>query len=322
MLWGDRMLHDVLRRIIVATLLVIGTPIAAYSNPQAPNETDQGEEPQKTPIQCQHYAYRYQSYLCRPPLVVQVIPAEQSAEKISLAAAERQEKSAADQANLFFVGMSAIATALMVVVGGLQVGLFVWQLRLFRRSLGDTRIAAEAARDSAITGRTSMIGSNRAYVHYNGCRWISHPDGTTEKYFWRIRPKWTNAGNTPTRKLRVRVSYDLRDDPLPDDLILGYGNSIDVPTTIPPGSEIESNPYDIYAEDIDKIMKGQKYFYFWGIATYYDVFDPLKMHTTKFCCTLTNVTGNVFKGFDEKTNPVHMIFAFHHRHNCSDEDCL
>jgi hypothetical protein len=40
-------------------------------------------------------------------------------------------------------------TFLLVLVGMLQLGLFAWQLTLIRKSMTDTRIAADAARDAA-----------------------------------------------------------------------------------------------------------------------------------------------------------------------------
>jgi hypothetical protein len=40
-------------------------------------------------------------------------------------------------------------TFVLVVVGVLQLGLFAWQLTLIRKSLTDTRIAADAAKDAA-----------------------------------------------------------------------------------------------------------------------------------------------------------------------------
>jgi hypothetical protein len=40
-------------------------------------------------------------------------------------------------------------TFLLVVVGVLQLGLFAWQLTLIRKSLADTKVAADAAKDAA-----------------------------------------------------------------------------------------------------------------------------------------------------------------------------
>ena len=46
-------------------------------------------------------------------------------------------------------------TFLLVVVAGAQVALFVWQLWLIRESLDDTKIAAEAAKESADAAKNS-----------------------------------------------------------------------------------------------------------------------------------------------------------------------
>jgi|SRR5581483_9149365 hypothetical protein len=57
-----------------------------------------------------------------------------------------------------------------------------------------------------------MIASERAYVHLNQIRWISHRSTKDDRIFWRIRPQWINSGNTLTRRLRVYVHYELRDN--------------------------------------------------------------------------------------------------------------
>jgi hypothetical protein len=53
-----------------------------------------------------------------------------------------------DAAGFFTLGL--------VVVGGIQVGLFLWQLRLIRESLDDTKIAADAAKEAADVAKESL----------------------------------------------------------------------------------------------------------------------------------------------------------------------
>lgn len=69
------------------------------------------------------------------------------------------------------------------------------------RSLSDIATQAKAARDSADIAELSMVAGERAYVHFSGCRWISHGDIHDGHIFWSIRARWINAGNTPTRGL-------------------------------------------------------------------------------------------------------------------------
>jgi len=120
---------------------------------------------------------------------------------------------------------AGLFTFWLAVFAGAQALLFLWQLWLIRESLNDAKIAAEAAsegakaaRESADTAKLAMVSESRAYVYYNGCRWISHRDIGNGHIFWRIRPCWINSGNTPTRQMRVYVHYELLDAELPPDL--------------------------------------------------------------------------------------------------------
>src|SRR5262245_37547653 len=106
-------------------------------------------------------------------------------------------------------------TFMLFGVGAIQVFLFVWQLWLIRESLDDAKVAADAAkegadaaRESAETAKASMVASNRAYVLFNGCRWISHRQDDLSPVFWRIRARWINSGNSPPRNLRVYAHYE------------------------------------------------------------------------------------------------------------------
>jgi hypothetical protein len=221
-------------------------------------------------------------------------------------------------------------TLWLVIVGGSQLVLFWVQLSLIRESLTDAKIAADAAkhgaiaaRDSADTAKLSMVASDRAYVYHNGIGWISHRDTGQNRTFWRIRPMWINGGNTPTRRLRVFIGYVLRDTPLPDDYPFtpDPGVVFHPAAMAPKGGVIGSGTYDLWGDDLLAASRGTKFFYVWGIARYRDVFPNSVEHITKFCVQATNISGDPLIGFDEKTNPLEIIFAGYHRHNCADEDC-
>jgi hypothetical protein len=226
-------------------------------------------------------------------------------------------------------------TFLLVIVGGAQLLLFVWQLWLIRESLDDARIAADAAkesadaakigaqatRDHADIARVGMIASERAYVHHSGFRWISHRDPADDHVFWRIRPRWINGGNTPTRQAYVYVQYEFRDNELPPDFAFVPPPFIPIPALMGPKGIVESGHWDLNADDLKAIRDGKKHFYVWGIARYRDVFPGTPVRITRFCAFIDAVTGNPFDEWDEKTNAVEIRFATYHRHNCADEDC-
>jgi hypothetical protein len=54
-------------------------------------------------------------------------------------------------------------TALLVLVGGLQLALFFWQLVLIRESLDDAKLAAEAAKDSAEAAKLQATVAENAF---------------------------------------------------------------------------------------------------------------------------------------------------------------
>jgi hypothetical protein len=226
-------------------------------------------------------------------------------------------------------------TAWLVIVGGIQVALFIWQLWLIRKSVNDAKVAAEAAKDSAEaakegaragresadTAKLAMVASNRAYVHFNGCRWISHRRDDNGLVFWRIRPRWVNSGNTPPRSLQFYVHYELLDAPLASDYSFTPVSLPRRPALLPPAGEIESEPRDFWGTDLVAVRNGTKFLYIWGTAKYRDIFPGTPEHITKFCVFAKSITGDPTAPWDATTNIMDIAFSTYERHNCADEDC-
>ena len=188
-------------------------------------------------------------------------------------------------------------------------------------SIAAAKAAADAAKDSAETSRTSMIAGDRAYVHFNGCRNISHPsDQIGGPLIWRIRPGWINSGNTPTRNLRIYVKYEILSEPLPLDYQFTPVFSGDYTATIAPRSLFESTSYDLLGTDLTAVKNGSKLIYVWGVANYNDVFPDTPDRTTKFCIRAANVTGNPNVEYGTG-NAVEIDWMIYGRHNCADDEC-
>lgn len=253
------------------------------------------------------------------------VPYEQSAGKLdSNVAKHPTEESWAEWATADPVAAFTLA---LVLVAAVQAGLFIWQLGYMRISLQDAKGASESARDSAkalqagtVISKLSMISGERAYVHFNGCRWISHPDHSG-RIFWRIRPTWFNSGNTPTRNLRIYVHYELLDKPLGAEYKFIQLNSPRKPVTLYPKSGIESQPRDVYGGDLLDVKDGKKYLYVWGVARYNDVFPDTAEHMTKFCVVATNLSGDPLRSWHATDNNFDIAFAGFDKHNCADEEC-
>jgi hypothetical protein len=216
----------------------------------------------------------------------------------------------------------------LVVIGVGQALLFFVQLRYMRQGMEDAttsaraaRDGAHAARDSADVSKLAMTAGQRAYVHYHGCRWISHVSTVDGSIFWRIRPCWTNAGNTPARKTKVYAHYELLDAPLPDDYPFQPDSVTAVEGMIAAKGLIESGPRDIAGTDLLDVAEGRKHLYIWGTITYRDVFPDTPERITKFCVFASNITGDPKLAWDATTNQFDMAFMGYARHNCMDEDC-
>ncbi|NOS76923.1 MAG: hypothetical protein HOP35_03155 [Nitrospira sp.] len=231
-----------------------------------------------------------------------------------------QENTAINQSEDSFIEKAFAPSTLagwgQTVVAALGL-LVIWlTLRAIREQV-------EANKESVDIAKLSMEASQRAYLHFGGCRWISHPDNRDGHIFWAIRTRWVNSGNTPTRKLCFRIHFDLRSDELPADF--GFtedSQAPDVPALVYPKGEIIVGIFHINGDDLVAISQGKKHLYVWGCAKYRDVFPGTKEHITKVCLFARNITGDPMLPWDEKTNPVDIVFASYHRHNCADEDCV
>jgi hypothetical protein len=210
----------------------------------------------------------------------------------------------------------------MALIGTIQAGLFIWQLILLRKGTEDSKIAAEAAKESADISRVAMISTERAFVQLNTFRWISHRDSESSKIYWRIHPIFTNTGNTPTRKMKLRVKFEIRDSELPEDFDFSVKDGDKISQTLlAPDCVIEGMSIDIWGSDLLKISRREKFFYVWGLVEYNDVFKGTPIHITKFCNTITMVTGDPNLPFHAENNIFGMAFTIYHKHNCADEDC-
>lgn len=182
--------------------------------------------------------------------------------------------------------------------------------------------SAKTADDTFKISKLTMEAGNRAYVQYERVTYVSHMIGVPGQLFWRFRAHWTNSGNTPTRQLLSYVNVEIRDTPLPDD----YAFAIDpavvrIPTFIGPKAAIVSAPKDISADDLLAVQQGTKHLYVWGVVNYRDVFPDTPDRVTRFCIHAVAVMGFPRLEWNQDTNKVDIVFLFHSRHNCQDEDC-
>ena len=219
-------------------------------------------------------------------------------------------------------------TLWLVIIAGGQLILFFWQLILIRESLNDTKLAAEAAKASADAARDSVneakfsnAARDRAYVHFNGCRYISHRSDELSPVFWRLRPRWINSGNTPPRNLRIYTHYELLEHPLPNDYEFTPEEHQPTSALLAPKAELEGGFRDIDGADLVAVKEGRKFLYVWGDARYRDVFPYTPERVTKFCAFARVVTGDPTAPWHSERNKMEIAFGVYERHNCADEEC-
>lgn len=133
---------------------------------------------QKNPISSKKKSPKDQRGTEEMPLVIKGMPTEKTPEQAAEDRKERDIKTAIDRELASYTGWQAIFTLVLIVVGIFQLGLFIWQLWLIRKSLADTKVAAQAAKinaDAALEQAKAITLSERAYVR------MSHtPPGLTQ----------------------------------------------------------------------------------------------------------------------------------------------
>jgi hypothetical protein len=176
--------------------------------------------------------------------------------------------------------------------------------------------------------REAFTSDKRAFVFASGLNYVYEPraDGL---YNWRIRPLWSNTGETATKKLKILTGYELRDNLLPEDFKfedrIGPGGGFLGPKTTAHGGQI---PYlgepALTPEDLSAISKGSKFLYMWGWVRYYDIFPGTAEHLTRFCWMIfPNGDPLAFKPGIPPPNPGSLTFDNLHMSfgNCADEEC-
>jgi hypothetical protein len=175
-------------------------------------------------------------------------------------------------------------TLLLVLVGAIQAGLFVWQLGLIRKGLADTKEAADAAKESTQTANASLALSRqtaehqlRAYVMVDKAVTVNFGPKPTAQVVIK------NFGATPAYGFTIWTVVDVATDPIdgPPEPPTG---AVEAKGDLGPGSFVhtwDTSERVIPVEEIQAVQDGRAGFYVFGKAAYKDVFG--KEHSTKFC---------------------------------------
>lgn len=217
---------------------------------------------------------------------------------------------------------TAFFTGALVVVGGVQAVLFLWQLDLIRRSLADTQEAAGAAKLSAeIANKTLRLSKEtaerqlRAYVSIKELGKNAVSDNNTKTIIgWSFHIVWQNTGATPTRDMLTHTSIRFEESGIPEgyrfpDMWIIRKEQVYPPVTLSPNSTFAEDIGMFSIDQLREVINGKKTLYFYGWADYNDVFSDSERHRTEFCAQV------LFPGDPSYVSDGNIGFYIYRKHN-------
>jgi hypothetical protein len=201
---------------------------------------------------------------------------------------------------------SGFFTAALVIVGAVQLVLFIWQLRLIRTSLDDAKISADAAADAA------KAAARQAHVAEETLAKIERPylfafnvsalsvetyEAADGDYSWlKVIYSIANYGKIPAIIKSAQVGLSAFTEPLSPPR-LGYNHALIVSPILAPG-EVRSSIEEslLWDGQLQRDEDGREYpalgdndLFFWVIISYRGPFTD--QHETRTCWRYDLATG-------------------------------
>jgi hypothetical protein len=154
----------------------------------------------------------------------------------------------------------------------------------------------------------------RAFLYFNISHFIFYDTNVPNEKDGDIMAEWGNSGDTPAIRVITRVGcYGNTAVDEPFEIIWGViKNQVAVPSVYGPKTLNYGGKCRISHQEIKNVNDRNTHWYFCGRATYNDIFDRLRAHTTEFCWDITRINWQAMGQTTGETVG---------RHNCSDEDC-
>jgi hypothetical protein len=229
------------------------------------------------------------------PLPVRVIEPTKSADQL---AREQQERDREREERDTFNNRLLMYSGLLVAVGVLLSVAFLVQTLYLLLALRGMRKVANAA-------QSNMASAQRAFLYIGAMVWS--PAGTNVK----VTPNWANSGTTPTRNLRISTNWKTSHGELPADFVFTYARAPER-LFLGPGGRADVGAVLIPMRDIQAAIEDRVGLYFWGRATYEDMFEGSEPHFLEFCYRL-DISGAT-------PDKITLMFTHYGAHNRSDED--
>lgn len=278
----------------VFILLVLGLCVSYESRAEKPNESQNStpsngkytQPNQKNPTSSQKQTSKDERGTERMPLVIKGIPAEKSPEQTTEDRKEREIKIALDRDLTIYTGWQAIFTFILIVVGIFQLGLFIWQLRLIRESLVDTKTAAEAANKSAdaaehtvSTMKDTAERQLRAYVSVDSAEIIDLAAGLTPAARLIVK----NSGQTPAYNLTgiggIAIGESFEKLPPPTGSTAMSKSSLSAGAI---ADQLHQAPQPLTSEAMAALIAGTVILWVYGELHYRDTFDVIRFTKYRF----------------------------------------
>jgi hypothetical protein len=133
----------------------------------------------------------------------------------------------------------------------------------------------------------TLVANKRAFISADSFGQYWEQDILAERFNWRFRPSWRNAGQTPTKNATMYVSCEVRNAPLPPGYRFEFPKD-EVATAFvsAEGGLFGSVAPRISAftpQEIRDAAENRKFIYLWGWMRYNDVFPNTPQHITHFC---------------------------------------
>jgi hypothetical protein len=220
-----------------------------------------------------------------------VVPTPKTEQELAAEREQRERWQTLDTRLLILAGVLVALGLFQVVVFTVQ-GMFVW-------------FALRAMRRTAQLAERNAVMAQRAFVHVSSLAWSLA--GSSVK----VSPTWENNGTTPSRSLRISTNWKAWHGELPADFAFSYIRPPDR-LFLGPRGKTDAGSVTIPMRDIQAAIEERVQLYYWGRATYEDVFEGSEPHFVEFCYRL-DAKGTA-------PNAITIAFSHYGPYNRTDED--
>ena len=138
---------------------------------------------------------------------------------------------------------------------------------------------------------------------------------------WHFEVIWKNFGKRSPKDLIGISSYDLRENPIPDDFefpnkILENGPPKKQKIFIGPEVLVPGAALTVPVFEAREIAAGRKHLYVWGWSEYSDGFTGTPRRRSEFACKIE------WRGLPDDPNPNGVAVTRCDKHNGADEECM